>query len=442
MQDKTYLILPGCDDTNRGDQALIWETIAVAKEAGYNGKYYILADADKAIQSAQRGIGHMDYILPHPSTHFHRGDNIQYTLALKLKWALAAGWDLLSCVPLLSPMLRKLLLPLYKKATKDTLHHYEAAEASFVKGGGFLHAYGGVTESYKIIYFLYHIRLALSYGHDVYVMPNSFGPFRGPFVAKMIQKTLSKCKMVMSRERISHKQLLEVCNIQSEVHPDLAFFLKRDADFDARKALINAGVPIGEKPCVALTMRPYRFPGESNPLELYHRYQEALAAFICWLSDRGYYPVLVEHVACDMEHESDMSCITDVTALLGGKCSYCVFSDPTLTCEQMKGIYGCFDYTIGTRFHSVIFSLAENVPSMSITYGGNKGDGIMKDLQLNRYAIPIHAISLDALTEKFTTLEKNRDELRQRLFLFQNQLSEEKERIIAQIRKENEKCQH
>lgn len=442
MQEKNYLILPGCDDTNRGDQALIWETIAVAEEAGYKGKYYILADAEKASQSAQRGIGHIDYILPHPSTHFHRADNIQYTLALKLKWGLAALWDLLSCIPLLSPMLRKCLLPFYKKATKDTLRHYEKAEASFVKGGGFLHTYGGVTESYKIFYFLYHIRLALSYGHDVYVMPNSFGPFHGPFVAKMIQKTLAKCKVVMSREQISQKQLLEACNIRSEVHPDLAFLLKRDADFDARKALKDAGVPIGEKPCVALTMRPYRFPGESNSAELYRRYQEALVGFIVWLSERGYCPVLVEHVACDLEHESDMACITDVTALLGDKCSYFVFSDPALTCEQMKGIYGCFDYTVGTRFHSVIFSLAENVPSMSITYGGNKGDGIMKDLQLDRYAIPIHTISLDVLTEKFTAMENNRDALKQQLLRFHGRLTEEKESIIAQIRKENEECQH
>ena len=37
MEEKIYLILPGCDDTNRGDQALIWQTVAIARAAGYDG---------------------------------------------------------------------------------------------------------------------------------------------------------------------------------------------------------------------------------------------------------------------------------------------------------------------------------------------------------------------------------------------------------------------
>lgn len=232
-----YLILPGCDDTNRGDQALIWETVELAKEAGYNGEFYMLADADKAIQSEQRNINHIEYILPHPSTHFKSSDNINYTVALKIKWALAAVWDLISRVPLLYPKLRKLMFPLYSESVKESLRIFEMSAVSFVKGGGFLHAYGGIAESYKIYYFLYHIRLALSYGQEIYIMPNSFGPFEGKIVKHMIKKTLAKCKVVMSRESVSREKLESVCSITSELHSDLAFSFQQIMHLEQRGCL-------------------------------------------------------------------------------------------------------------------------------------------------------------------------------------------------------------
>ena len=43
MSEQKCLILPGCDDSNCGDQALIWETVELARAAGYIGDYYMLA---------------------------------------------------------------------------------------------------------------------------------------------------------------------------------------------------------------------------------------------------------------------------------------------------------------------------------------------------------------------------------------------------------------
>lgn len=206
--------------------------------------------------------------------------------------------------------------------------------------------------------------------------------------------------------------------------------------------LKEKGIPIGEKTCVALTMRPYRFPGHKNAVELYDNYKTALSEFIIWLSERGFFPVLVEHVACNLEHESDMSCIKNVVQMLENRCSYGVFSEPSLTCEQMKAIYGCFDYTVGTRFHSVIFSLAEGVPSMAVTYGGNKGQGIMKDLQMDKYAVSIDEISKDKLADVFLNLEHNSKELKKKLMIYQQVLDNEKNSIVNLIRKENGEWQH
>ena len=67
MKEKRFLILPGCDNSNRGDQALIWETVELARTAGHIGKYYMLADKNNSIQSQKKDIDNVEPILPHPS---------------------------------------------------------------------------------------------------------------------------------------------------------------------------------------------------------------------------------------------------------------------------------------------------------------------------------------------------------------------------------------
>ncbi len=200
--EKVYLILPGCDDTNRGDQALIWETVTLAKQAGFDGRYYMLADPDKSKQSEAERIDSIDLILPHPSTHFKKNNNISYGKALKLKWAFISLIDCIRAFAVLFAPLRPLVKLLGGKKIKASIEAFKRADAAFVKGGGFLHAYGGIVSTYIVFYQLYHIQLALSMGKDVYVMPNSYGPFMGPGSAWLVKKVLGKCKVITARESV------------------------------------------------------------------------------------------------------------------------------------------------------------------------------------------------------------------------------------------------
>lgn len=435
MDENIYLILPGCDDTNRGDQALIWQTVDIARAAGYQGRYYMLSNEAQCRQSAAEGIGHLDYVLRHPSARSSKSDNIHYGLGLKLRWALSGMLDLITLAPLTHRWVRKLLLPLYPKRIRRSLELFQQADAAFVKGGGFLHAHGGLADTYKIWFFLYHIRLAQSFGTKVYVMPNSFGPFRSPFVAGMIRRTLGKCPVVLSRETISQQMLRQECGVDSQVYADLAFHLAPDPDFDPYPVLLAKGIDCRHEKCVAITARPYRFPGQADGDAKYEAYQNAIIALVMWLSEQGYHPVLVEHVASDMAHENDMTCIRQIHQKLAGRCRCSIFSDLSLTCRQMKQIYGTFAYTVGTRFHSVIFSLASGVPSIAITYGGNKGDGIMKDLGLARYALPIHSLTGQALIDAFRDLSARPPEAAELTARELAQLHAQQAQIIDRIRK-------
>lgn len=129
---KKYLILPGCNDTNRGDQALIWETVRLGKSAGFLGKYYMLSSEQTSQQSQKEGIQGISLILSHPSEHIKEAiDNKEYGLYLKFRWITASLSDLVIALPLLSEVGRKLLFPFLDEKRKRTLHVYEKSDAAF-----------------------------------------------------------------------------------------------------------------------------------------------------------------------------------------------------------------------------------------------------------------------------------------------------------------------
>ena len=51
------------------------------------------------------------------------------------------------------------------------------------------------------------------------------------------------------------------------------------------------------------------------------------------------------------------------------------------------------------------------MPAIAITYGGNKGNGIMKDMDLSEYAIKIGELTFENLKDKFESLEKEREQV-------------------------------
>lgn len=73
-----YVIIPGCSDLNRGDQALVWETKRLAEEAGYVGEYFLTSEKNEPVeQSLKTGLKIITPILEHPSRKFKSKENIK-----------------------------------------------------------------------------------------------------------------------------------------------------------------------------------------------------------------------------------------------------------------------------------------------------------------------------------------------------------------------------
>lgn len=398
-----YLILPGCDDGNRGDQALVWETKRIAEEAGFLGEFKMLCSPELVMGSKEVGIENVLPILQHPSRKFKKNDNRKYSFGLLIKWGSVAIGDYISSKLLLCGIFRKIFVRHLSKEVQNTVAYMQECKACFVKGGGFLHSYGGMTDIYQMYYFLYHINLAHSLGVPVYVMPNSYGPFNAPTVRYQVAKALNKCLIVTSRESISNTMIRDV-GVNALQYPDLAFSLKKSKNnIPEIEELLSCA---GKRKCVAITARPYRFPGISNPEKAFNSYINALSEFCNWLYDEDYYPVLVEHVIANGSNESDLFALNEIVSKLDDN-KYYLFTNHNYNCQDLKQLYSNMFAVVGTRFHSVIFSLSESIPCIAITYGGNKGEGIMRDMKLSDYSISMEEVSLNTLKSMFQKLAEN-----------------------------------
>lgn len=399
---KKYIIIPGCSDLNRGDQALVWETKRLAEEAGFIGEYYLTTEKNEPVeQSKKKGIKIITPILEHPSRKFKNKQNISYTKTLKIKWGIVAIFDLLSSMLLLCNATRGIAKIFLNKEKKQSLSLMESGDAIFMKGGGLLQTYGGLTSTYSMYFWVYPILLAHKLNKPVYIMPNSFGPFEGPFVKQIAKAALKKCKLVTSRETLSQAMVKEQLGLDIENYPDLAFELPK-SDLNKDEVFKKYNLPKDRK-LVAITMRPYRFPGHSNPEKAYRDFKYEMAKFIEWLYEEGYMPVVIEHTLAVNAHENDGACIKDVIQVVPEE-KYRFITDKSYDCHDLKAIYSFCDYIVGTRFHSVIFSLGSEVPGIAISYTGNKSTGIMHDIGLDDYVVDISDVNCEKMIELFTLL--------------------------------------
>lgn len=415
MKNKTAIIIPACSDYNRGDQALVLETANIAKESLGIDEIYMMS-MEETKQCNKLGIKTFKDILKHPSRHDKKKKNIQYGFFLKIRWGTIAIMDYIFSLFLLNNMTRKIVKKLVSKQTRESIEIFENAEACFVKGGGFLHDYsGGIVGIYTIYYLLFHIKLALKMKKPVYIMPNSYGPYKSKTTAKMVNKVLDKCRVVTARESISASQETNGLQRNIDLFPDLAFFLKQTDKETMKEYMIDKYNYKSEKKYMAITVRPYRFYSEENPKEKYENYKRGFVDFIKYVEKRDYIPLLVVHTRAENDHENDEICIREIANILGENTKAVIVKDDNLNCKEIKTIYSFCDFVIGTRFHSVIFSLQNKIPCLAVTYGGNKGEGIMKDMELSEFAIKIQELSFEKMKEKFDKMEVEKEEIKKKI---------------------------
>lgn len=119
-----YIIIPSCSDFNRGDQALVWETEHFAKDAGFDGEFYFMAEANEPVeQSVKHGLKVVMPVLEHPSKKFKSKENININWKILLKWGSVSLIDLCWSLLLLTKF-RFFIIPFLSENKKNITSFY------------------------------------------------------------------------------------------------------------------------------------------------------------------------------------------------------------------------------------------------------------------------------------------------------------------------------
>lgn len=434
------IIVPGVTDLNKGDQALVWESHRLVKDTGLYNEIYILNSGDteeekKLLcgQSLENGYQMIENILQHPRRGKHKNEeHIQESKLELAKQIKNAGLDFLSTKLLIS-MANNLSLvkKTFSKKIYNTVKEFSEADAVFVKGGGFIHAYGERTAPYLMWYFLFYVRLAQKLNKKVVFLPNSYGPFKGFTVERQVRSVFNKLDLTYAREHVSAESLGKLLEKKVPVEMDLGFFLQKGSQEKAEEVLRKYDFSNDDK-IVGITIRPWRFPGHKDPESLYKKYIDSVVALTNHILERGYKVALCNQSLGPNSHEDDRNAIKDLLKQVNHPDVRWI--NENLTCETLKAVYSNFYFFIGTRFHSIIFSLTSLVPSIAIGYGGNKAKGIMGDFNLNEYVIQIQDVEPQILIGMYDKAMDEYSEVRQKISNSMNLVTESRNRLINDIK--------
>jgi colanic acid/amylovoran biosynthesis protein len=434
------IIVPGVTDLNKGDQALVWESWRLAKDTGLYDEVYILDAGDNeeerellCRQSEEHGFKLLENILKHPRRGQHKsGEHIKESKLELLKQIKNAAMDFKDTRYLIKICndLEKVRKNFDDK-TYRTVKQFHDAKTIFVKGGGFIHAYGEKTAPYLMWYFLFYVRLAKALGKKVVFLPNSYGPFIGLTVEKQVSSVFGKLDLVYARENVSAQSLGQLMGKKIPVEMDLGFFLEKGSQEEAVKILEKYNLSKEDK-IVGVTIRPWRFPGLSNPEALYKKYIDSVADLTRHLLAKGYKVALCNQSLGPNSHEDDRNAIKDLLAKVQDP--NMIWINENLSCDVLKAVYSNFYFFVGTRFHSIIFSLTSLVPSIAIGYGGNKAKGIMGDFSLNDYVVQIQDVESDLLINMFDKAISEYDTIKSQLNKSMGLVTESRNRLIQDIK--------
>lgn len=434
---RAAVIIPEFNDANRGDQALGWESARFLKEY-FNIENIMFIGGDirerKLFQQTMgQGYKILTGIISHPRRGtFRDEDKIKESKISLLRMLIYACYDFLYSAVILLLATTRLINIILNRNKKDTLEAFRRADLVAVKGGGFMHAYGGITAFYYIWYQLFYIRLAKRLDKRVVVLPNSFGPFKGFLVERQLRKVLASCEFISARESISKEMISELLKREVLLSPDMGFYLEGENSNYGKALCRQHSIPLEELQCIGLTLRPYRFPGEPNPQRLYNKYIHSFADFVEYIHKKGYHPVLITHVFGPSAHENDSLALKDLIYILDKNIEYSLIEFKG-NCREIKALYGCMSYIVGTRFHSIIFAMDYGIPCLAIAYGGNKAYGIMRDIGIEDMVIPIEKVTGDMLCNKFELMLAEESRIKQRIREYISRLPNERDNLFKSM---------
>lgn len=383
---------------NNGDAAILSAQIDGLKEAFVNPELHIFTIDKVKRDSTFEGVPVCNALM-YGSVSSENGRLKKLVLALVMM-VYTAGWAYISrtCGIMMS------LLP---RGWREPIRLLVDADMQVCVGGGYLRGKKDLSSSIILLLLFHQIWLAHKLGKPVYLYAQSFGPYPTRIQRRIAMTGLRCADLILVREGESKTLLTDLGLTDERVIqvPDSAFAFNPNRSLISRPALLSEPC---RGPIVGVTVRSW-LPGPEQSA-----YELAMAQFIDAISAQCDFNVVVIPQVTSVEKDDDDRVVGRRIQNLITDGSNIRFLDERFTHHEIGTIYSNLDYLVGTRFHSVIFALSAGVPALAIEYE-HKTSGIMKDLGLERWVLPIEAVTCDKLLSLFELLVRESESYIQEL---------------------------
>lgn len=286
------------------------------------------------------------------------------------------------------------------------LQEYVSADVVIPVGGGYLVGKKTVHDTVTIMLQLHAILVARVLAKPVVLFSQSIGPFATWLQRSMVGVVLNRVQVICARESLTIKNLqaLKVTKPEIVLTADAAFLFEpphtaKLNEVAELRALARSGV-------VGITVRRWMKPNQQSA------YERTIADFAQWLVGAGYAVVFVPQVTSAFHNDDDSLVHERIRALLPSDQAGVTYLPSSFTYTDVKNALGACDYVVGTRMHSVIFALTSLVPALAIAYE-RKTIGVMAELGLPEYVIPIEEVQLALLKSGFEKLVREAEAYKQ-----------------------------
>lgn len=270
---------------------------------------------------------------------------------------------------------------------------YWHAHLMIAVGGGYLRGGKSVQAFVTLILHLHAFWIAQILHKRIILYSQSIGPFTTSLQKTLTSLTLRHVTRIYAREDITLHLLSHMCISNGIVRKGV------DAGFLITRArTVPQEVRHLHRPLVGITVRQWLSPS------LQEKYERALAMFARYLITKvGAHVLIIPQVTSLKHHDDDRVPGRRVKKHI--RSPKITVLEKDYTHSEIASLYSNLDYFIGTRMHSVIFSLTAHVPVIAIEYE-YKTRGIMRELSLADWVIPIEDVTASRLIHLFKSLQR------------------------------------
>lgn len=409
-----YTLINCYSDNNRGDLAIILATLKLIREHDPDASITGISTynaTDPCYASEHHLLSQQMPVFPALFGVVNVGSSRSLPLKL-LRFAL----DTLRLVlTLAAPRgLQKLVHKLfYSKREQESIRQIEQADYIVSKGGSFICSDPDLRSRIALVRLLYIFLLCIKLGKPPVILCQSIGPYYGPFTRRLTNYVLRHSASVVLREDICTERYpyIELPKVNS-VATDIAFFA------DALPAP-------GDVPFVTDRLRVGMTIKHVAPAQAAQYRTMFIDAIEHCVNVHGAHVYIFPHVTI----EDDIGNAFDIYKGLSDKTklSVTIFSRE-YHALQLKAIYREMDVFVGTRLHSTIFALSENVPAVCVTYHGTKALGVFNTLGLRDFVVTDY--DSRAICDKIDRLVANRRAIKDELT---STLARKKREVMATL---------